>query len=98
MNIDLSQQPKDVQLAAHAIGLDHKKPYKRHGKVFYRPYRNRFATHDKAPDFKTWELMEENGYAEAYYGTSGVRYYFLTRNGLDWLGNIIGIVIHDEED
>ena len=29
-----------ISLATHAIGLDHKKPYKRHGIYFYRPYRN----------------------------------------------------------
>lgn len=29
-----------IELAKHCIGLDHKKPYKRHGRYFYRPYRN----------------------------------------------------------
>lgn len=32
-----------INLASHAIGLDHKKPYKRHKKYFYRPYRNYFT-------------------------------------------------------
>lgn len=32
-----------VEVAKHAIGLDHRKPYTRHGKLFYRPYRNYFA-------------------------------------------------------
>jgi hypothetical protein len=29
-------------LAMHCIGMDYRKPYKRHGKLFYRPYRNRY--------------------------------------------------------
>lgn len=100
-NIDFSQQAKEVQLAAHAIGLDNKRPYQRHAKYFYRPYRNRFATHDKAPDFKAWEGMVANGHAVAYAGTSGgnaCAYYHLTRKGLDWLGDSLGIIIYDEED
>lgn len=64
--IDFNQQPKEVQLAAHAIGLDNKRPYQRHGKFFYRPYRNRFATHDKAPDYRAWQGMVANGYAGTY--------------------------------
>lgn len=35
---------KYIELAKHCIGLDSKKPYTRHGKKFYRPYRNFFAT------------------------------------------------------
>lgn len=33
--IDFSQKPKEVQYAAHTIGLDNKRPYQRHGKFFY---------------------------------------------------------------
>lgn len=95
--IDFNQQPKEVQLAAHAIGLDYKRPYQRHGKLFYRPYRNRFATHDKAPDYRTWQGMVANGYADTYAHNRYI-YYYLTRKGLDWLGNALGITIHDEED
>lgn len=95
--IDLNHQPNEVQLAAHAIGLDYKRPYQRHGKFFFRPYRNRFATHDKAPDYRIWQGMVANGYADTYAHNSYI-YYHLTRKGLDWLGNALGITIHDEED
>lgn len=95
--IDFSQHPNEVQLAAHAIGLDHKRPYQRHGKLFYRPYRNYFATHDKAPDYKTWQGMVANGYAGTYEHNRFV-YYYLTRKGLDWLGDALGITIHNEEN
>lgn len=36
---------KEIALMEHCIGLDCKKPYTRHGKKFYRPYRNRYATY-----------------------------------------------------
>lgn len=30
---------------SHCVGLDYKKPYERHGKKFYKPYRNYYATY-----------------------------------------------------
>ena len=81
-----------IDLARHCIGLDHKKPYRRHGKTFYRPYRNYYAsgrTHEE------WEMMLSAGYARR----DTERYiYSLTRAGLDWLGREIGMTIYDEED
>lgn len=86
-----------VVLARHAIGLDHKKPYKRHGKLFYRPYRNCYAASPK--DCKTWELMCDAGYADrGRENIYGGRIYWLTRKGLDWLGEKLSIKIYDEED
>lgn len=95
--IDFSKQSKEVELAAHAIGLDNKRPYQRHGKLFYRPYRNFFSTHEKAPDFESWEHMVATGLAKKSAQRCGA-IYWLTRKGLDWLGNAIGITIHDEGD
>ena len=34
---------KVIDLCKHMVGLDYQKPYHRHGKAFYRPYRNYFA-------------------------------------------------------
>lgn len=44
-----------ISLATHAIGLDHKKPYKRHGRYFYRPYRNYYDASIK--DCEIWDVM-----------------------------------------
>lgn len=97
--IDFSQKPKEVQYAAHTIGLDNKRPYQRHGKFFYRPYRNYFITHEKSPDFPSWRGLCEKGYAECHTGRNPGNYRFcLTRAGLDWLGDELGITIYDEED
>ena len=95
--IDLSHKTKEIQLAAHTIGLDNNRPYQRHGKLFYRPYRNRFATHARAPDHKIWMCMVDCGYAEVY-AHSEYTYYCMTRKGLDWLGQELGITIYDKED
>lgn len=85
-----------VKLASHCIGLDHRKPYKRHGKLFYRPYRNYFETHIGD---ETWEMMRLAGYAEhGRTNRNGTVDYWLTRKGLDWLGEQLGMTIWDEEE
>ena len=101
-NINLSQQPEEVQLAAHAIGLDNNRPYQRHGKLFYNPYRNFFATHDQSIDYPVWVALEERGYAMRIparsFGNFHDYTFELTRSGLDWLEGCLGIIIdYDEE-
>ena len=93
----MNNENQYIALARHAIGLDHKKPYKRHGKLFYRPYRNYYDASPK--DCETWELMCDAGYADrGRKDRYGGRMYWLTRKGLDWLGEKLGIKIYDEED
>lgn len=97
--IDLSHKTKEVQLAAHTIGLDIKRPYQRHGRFYYRPYRNYFSTHEKDIYYSIWQSMCHKGYVECYKGREpGNITYLLTRAGLDWLGDQLGITIYDEED
>ena len=88
---------KGVSLAKHAIGLDYKKPYKRHGKAFYKPYRNYYDA--SADDCKIWNEMCESGYArKGKKDRHGGTMYWLTRKGLDWLGSELGIKIYDEDN
>lgn len=86
-----------VELAKHCIGLDRKKPYKRHGKYFYTPYRNFFST---GSNYEDWETMKDAGYADRdkEKNQHGGYTYWLTRSGLDWLGAQLGIHIYDEID
>lgn len=86
-----------VEVAKHAIGMGHRKPYTRHGKRFYKPYRNRFATTVKTPDYELWSVMVSAGYA-AFSSDGFKAYFWITRNGLDWLGEKLGMHIYDEED
>lgn len=88
---------KYVEIAKHAIGMDCKNPYTRHGKKFYKPYRNRFAATIGSEDFKAWEEMESRELAASYSNRYG-RIFYLTRRGLDWLGDFINVKIHDEDD
>ena len=38
------EDAEDAQIAAHMIGLDYKRPYIRHGRRYYKPYRNYFGS------------------------------------------------------
>lgn len=86
-----------IDLAKHCIGLDRKNPYIRHGKKFYRPYRNLFAT---GKSYDDWETMKYAGYADRdkEKNENGGYTYWLTRTGLNWLGERLGIHIYDESD
>lgn len=103
-HIDFTQYPKPIELAAYAIGLDHKRPYIRHGKFFYRPYRNYFTAADNTHAFHVWKELCEKGYARFRQGNSAASHdykhgtFWLTRAGLDWLSKALGITIFDEED
>ena len=98
MDGDMENKNVYVDLAAHAIGLDHKKPYTRHGKRFYKPYRNYFFTASQCYDFQYWDTFECAGYAKSNKTEKGGVRFWLTRSGIDWLGEKLNIKIYDEED
>ena len=93
----IKYKDKCVDLATHAIGMDNKGTYTRQGRIFYKPYRNYFATSRDSNDFKEWSWMEQYGYAKSLADGNHVLFR-LTRAGLDWLGKKIGVHIYDEED
>lgn len=88
------------QQVLHCIGMVDScsyrhKPYRRHGKTFYRPWRNYFSTPSSSP---MWDELCEHGYADhGEINEHGVTYW-ITRKGLDWIGAQLGIIIHDERD
>lgn len=93
----MNNKEKCINFAKHCIGLDRKKAYKRHGRLFYKPYRNYYNA-GKA-DVDTWTRLWELGYAEkGKKNRHGGCMFWLTRKGLDWLGNELGIYIHNEEE
>lgn len=50
------------------------------------------------PDYETLRKMEKKGYvASGKPGEKGI-YFWMTREGLDWLGEKIRIRIHDPRD
>ncbi len=95
--VEMKREEQCISFAKHAIGLDNNKPYKRHGKLFYKPYRNYYDA--SINDCEVWEVMANNGYAErGRKDRYGGRMYWLTRKGLDWLGEKLGIKIYNEEE
>lgn len=88
------------QKVLHTIGLNSghtgRRLYTRHGKKYYKPYRNYFYGNDKDLD-----KLVEAGYMECSteiaHGKKSKTYWF-NRDGLDWLGTQIGIHIYDEEN
>lgn len=95
---------KQLDLAKHAIGLSSlKKAYRRHGRYFYRPYRNYFYANANSLYAKTWEELRENGYADRNTGSKNIDghtyyTYWLTRKGLDEIGKQLNVHIYDESD
>ena len=86
-----------IELMSHTIGLDQKRPYKRNGKLFYRPYRNYFTGENEYLTYLSGavglvERTEPDGERGKWTR------YALTRRGLDFLGRHLGITIYDEED
>ncbi len=82
----------------HMIGLDMQKhkPYKRHGKLFYKPYRNHWAGFNDRLEYFSGTLGLCRKYEPKL--TGGMPFYCLTRRGLNFLGRHINVTIHDNED
>lgn len=82
----------------HCIGMTGSrshKPYTRHGKKFFKPWRNYFA--EAAPNSE-WDALVERGYARRRdrRETFGDVTYNITPDGLKWFGGVIGVTIHTE--
>lgn len=93
MGIEMDLSPEElgraIEICEHMVGLDYKRPYHRHGKAFYRAYRNFYADGpegnkilDKLP--KELFIVHRNELGATYY---------LTQVGFDWLGRQLHITI-----
>lgn len=84
------------QKALHTIGLNSghvgRRLYTRHGKKYYRPFRNYFCGRDRDLD-----LLADAGYMDFREYNEKDRTYWFNRAGLDWLGTEIGVYIYDED-
>lgn len=96
MGIEMSLSEEElnrvIELCKHMIGLDYKKPYHRHGKAFYKPYRNYFQDTkdgnkalDKLPNYIVSRLVGDMS-----------TWYILTSDGLRWLGRQLRITIKED--
>lgn len=84
---------KAIELCKHTIGLDYSKPYHRHGKVFYKPYRNYFAASSNGEKL----LDRLSGLVVERRETERSVIYRLTPDGLKWLGRQLNITIKEYE-
>lgn len=93
MGVELCISEDELKIAVdyckHMVGLDYKSPYQRHGKLFYKPYRNYWGAPangnkilDKLPRFLVTREADEMGV-----------WYTLTIDGLKWLGRQLKITI-----
>ena len=88
-----------IKVMMHTIGLwpeGLRHAYKRHGKIFYRPYRNYFNTAPGCGGYWMWERMEKAGHAECVKSSQG-EFWHLTRRGIDWLEMKLDMKIYDNE-
>jgi hypothetical protein len=89
MSLTENEFQQAIKLCKHMIGLDCKKPYHRHGKAFYRSYRNYFCAPicgdiflDKLPSFIIEKKISEKSV-----------WYKLTSEGISWLSRQLKITI-----
>ena len=88
------------QKVLHTIGLNSghvgRRLYTRHGKKYYKPFRNYFygndADLDRLVDAGYMECREEISHGKK------IKTYWLTHIGLDWVGEQIGVHIYDEDN
>lgn len=90
MSNSKSEIDKMIELCKHTIGLDYKKPYHRHGKAFYKPYRNFFCT---SKDDRIWNRLCDVGIAKRSEEHNGSVDFYLTRVGVEWLSRQLKITI-----
>lgn len=64
--------------------------YHRHGKAFYKPYRNFFCTKE---DDLMWNKLCSVGLAKCSEEHNGCVDFYLTRLGIEWLGRQLQITI-----
>lgn len=83
-----------IEICKHMIGLDRKNPYHRHRKAFYKPYRNYYcalAIGIEILDRLPKHIMKVDK-SEKY------SWYYLSNDGLKWLGRQLNIIIIPETE
>ena len=90
---------KTIEHCKHMIGYDHHMPpkvYHRHGKAFYKAYRNYW--YGKMRDDFEYMCHKTFGYmVRTMPSDDGYVYYSLTKDGLRWLGNRMHLTIREAD-
>ena len=89
MDLSPEELNRAIEICEHMVGLDYKRPYHRHGKAFYKAYRNYY---DDVPEGnKILDKLPKELFT-VYRNARGTTYY-LTQVGLGWLGRQLRITI-----
>lgn len=90
---------KTIEHCKHMVGYDHHIPpkvYHRHGKAFYKAYRNYW--YGKMRDDFEYMCHKSFGYMERTVASNdGYVYYSLTEEGLKWLGRKTKMIIKETD-
>ena len=89
MDFTAEELSQVIEICKHMIGLDYKRPYHRHGKAFYKPYRNYYcdiATGNSFLDRLPKDIVNMKR-------DEKFTWYWLTDYGLKWLGRQLQITI-----
>lgn len=90
---------KTIEHCKHMVGYDHHIPpkvYHRHGKAFYKAYRNYW--YGKMRDDFEYMCRKTFGYMERTVPSNdGYVYYSLTEEGLKWLGRKTKMIIKETD-
>lgn len=89
MTLTPSELSRAIKICEHMVGLDYKRPYHRHGKAFYKAYRNYYE--DIPEGNKILDKLPEGLFC-VHRNERGTTYY-LNQTGLDWLGRQLKIKI-----
>lgn len=90
MSFTTEELTRVIDICKHMIGLDCESPYHRHGKAFYKPYRNYYC------DIATGNSLLDrlpNDIVKSWLKSEKTTWYSLTDDGLRWLGRQLNIVI-----
>ena len=89
MDLSTEELSRAIAICEHMVGLDYERPYHRHGKSFYKAYRNYYSD---APDGNRLLDKMPSCLFRCTRNERGTMYH-LTQTGLDWLGRQLNMKI-----
>ena len=93
MDFTAEEYERLLEICKHMVGLDYTRPYHRHGKAFYRPFRNYYA--DTLSGNRILDKLPRDVVRKEIGRVS--TQYALTNYGLSWLGRKLNVTIRTEK-
>lgn len=93
MGFTAEEYARLLEICKHMVGLDYERPYHRHGKAFYRPFRNYYE--DTLSGNRILDKLPRDVVRKEIGRVS--TWYALTNYGLSWLGRQLNVTIRTEK-